>query len=92
VNLAVRRTPKPHVTVKYLEPDFADLFLDGLRGLGPGDPYRGRELARNAAVGGLALATGLRLQEFTYLLAWEVPPAERSFPGPSRCSARKPRP
>jgi integrase len=75
VNLAVRRTPKPHVTVKYLEPDFADLFLDGLRGLlGPDDSYWGRELARNAAVGGLALATGLRLQEFTYLLAWEVPP------------------
>jgi integrase len=74
VNLAVRRTPKPHVTVKYLEADFADMFLDGLRGLGPGDSYRGRELARNAAVGGLALATGLRLQEFTYLLTWEVPP------------------
>lgn len=38
VNLAVRRTPKPHVTIKYLEPDFADLFLDGLRGLGPATP------------------------------------------------------
>jgi hypothetical protein len=72
VNLAVRRTPKPHVTVKYLEADFAELFLDGLRGLGPdgstGLPFHGRELARNAAVGELALATGLRLQEFTYLL------------------------
>ena len=74
VNLAVRRTPKPHVTVKYLEPDFAALFLDGLRGLGPDDSYRGRELARNAAIGELALATGLRLQEFSYLLSWEVPP------------------
>ena len=74
VNLAVRRTPKPHVTVKYLEPDFAALFLDGLRGLGGDDSYRGRELARNAAVGELALATGLRLQEFSYLLAYEVPP------------------
>ncbi len=74
VNLAVRRTPKPHVTVKYLEADFAGLFLDGLRGLGPDDSYRGRELARNAAIGELALATGLRLQEFSYLLSWEVPP------------------
>lgn len=77
VNLAVRRTPKPHVTIKYLEPDFARLFLNGLRGLGPDgspdDGFRGRELARNAAVGGLALSTGLRLQEFSYLLAWEVP-------------------
>ena len=78
VNLAVRRTPKPHVTIKYLKPDFTRLFLDGLRGLAPDggpDPcYRGRELARNAAVGELALATGMRLQEFSSLLAWEVPP------------------
>ncbi len=69
VNLAVRRTPKPHVTIKYLEPDFIGLFLNGLRGLAPdGSPdrrFRGRELARNAAVGQLALSTGLRLQEFS---------------------------
>jgi len=32
VNLAVRRTPKPHVTIKYLEPGFTALFLNGLRG------------------------------------------------------------
>jgi integrase len=78
VNLAVRRTPKPHVTIKYLEPDFTQLFLNGLRGLapdgGPDDGYRGRELARNAAIGHLALSTGLRLQEFSYLLAYEIPP------------------
>jgi len=77
VNLAVRRTPKPHVTIKYLEPGFTALFLNGLRGLTPEgrpDPgYRGRELARNAAIGELAVSTGLRLQEFTYLLAYEVP-------------------
>ena len=77
VNLAVRRTPKPHVTIKYLEPDFSRLFLHGLRGLtpdgGPDGGYRGRELARNAAVGELALATGLRLTEFGYLLVYEVP-------------------
>ncbi len=78
VNLAVRRTPKPHVTIKYLEPDFAELFLRGLRGLAPdGSPdsgYWGRELARNAAIGELALATGLRLQEFSHLLTYEIPP------------------
>ena len=77
VNLAVRRTPRPHVTIRYLEPDFTAMFLAGLRGLasdGTADAgYHGRELARNAAVGGLALATGLRLQEFTYLLSYEVP-------------------
>lgn len=76
-NLAMRRRPKPHVTLKYLELDFIDLFCKGLRGLAPdGRPdsgYRGRELARNAAVGELALATGLRLQEFSYLLVYEIP-------------------
>ncbi|WP_206305398.1 site-specific integrase [Actinacidiphila soli] len=77
VNLAVRRTPKPHVTIKYLEPDFTELFRKGLRGLAPDGSddtgYRGRELVRNAAIGDLALATGLRAQEFTYLLPWEIP-------------------
>ena len=33
MNLAVRRTPKPHVTIKYLESDFAELFLNALGGL-----------------------------------------------------------
>ena len=94
VNLAVRRTPKPHVTIRYLEPGFTAMFLAGLRGLTAGGTadvgYHGREMARNAAVGGLALATGLRLQEFTYLLPWEIPalPARRvtmlvPFPVPS---------
>lgn len=89
VNLAVRRTPKPHVTIKYLEPDFTELFRKGLRGLAPDGSadggFHGRELARNAAVGDLALATGLRLQEFTYLLAYEVPalpPARTAVPIP----------
>jgi integrase len=94
VNLAVRRTPKPHVTIKYLEPDFTELFLNGLRGLAPDgvldSGYRGRELARNAAIGELALATGLRLQEFSYLLAYEVPvlpPKPAGVPIPFRVPA-----
>jgi hypothetical protein len=78
VNQATRRTPKKHVTIKYLERDFADLFIKGLRGLAPEGArdaaFRGRELARNTAMGELALATGLRRQEFTYLLVWEIPP------------------
>src|SRR6266568_7499848 len=77
VNQASRRRPKPHVTVRYLEPDFTAMFLNGLAGLGPDGAvdrlFHGRELARNACVGGLAVATGLRLQEFTCLLAYEVP-------------------
>jgi integrase len=93
-NLAVRRAPKPHVTIKYLEPDFAKLFLRALRGLSPdgsADPeFHGRELARNAALARLALATGLRLQEFSYLLVFELPALPRvrtgapiPFPVPS---------
>ena len=97
VNLAVRRRPRPHVTIRYLEPEFTDLFCKGLRGLAsdgrPDGGYRGRELARNAAVGELALATGLRLQEFSYLLVYEIPvlPSVRTqvpvpFPVPSGVS------
>jgi integrase len=103
VNLASRRRPKPHVTIKYLEADFAGLFVRALAGRGPGGGddagYRGRELARNACVGELALATGLRLQEFTFLLCWEIPALPRArtevpvaFPVPSGVTkGRKPR-
>ena len=78
-NLARRRAPKPHVTIKYLEADFAAMFLRALAGLAPDGTedagYRGRELARNTVIAGLALATGLRRREFTFLLVFEVPPA-----------------
>ena len=41
-NLARRRAPKPHVTIKYLEADFAALFLSALAGLRPdGTPDAG---------------------------------------------------
>lgn len=77
-NLSKLRTPRPHTTIKYLERDFAELFVRGLAGLGPdGEPdprYRGREGARNAAMGGLVLSSGLRRQEFTHLTIYEVPP------------------
>jgi integrase len=78
VNVAARRRPKPHVTIRYLEAGFAQLFVAALGGLGrdgePDSGFRGRELVRNAAIGRLALATGLRRQEFTFLLACEIPP------------------
>ena len=78
-NLARRRAPKPHVTIKYLESDFVSMLVNALGGLRPdGAPdagYRGRELARNAAVIRMALATGLRRREFTFLLSFEVPPS-----------------
>src|SRR5260370_21286906 len=70
--------------IKYLEPDFAELFCKALAGLTPDGTadagFHGRELARNAAVAQLALASGLRLQEFRSLLVWEIPvlPAQRT--------------
>ncbi|GCE44683.1 putative integrase [Rhodococcus wratislaviensis] len=42
-------------------------------------------MTRNAAIGDLALATGLRLGEFTHLLPWEIPalpPARTAIPIP----------
>jgi len=86
-NQARRRVPRAHVTIRYLEEDFEALFLRCLAGLGPDEEmdlcYKGRTLARNAAVGRLPFSTGLRCQEFTYLLACEIPslPRRRSaFP------------
>jgi site-specific recombinase XerD len=77
-NLAKVRQPKAHVTVKHLEPDFARLLVRVLEGLlpdGTPDPqFRGLNPGRNAAVARLVLASGLRRQEFTFLLACEIPP------------------
>ncbi|OLZ50292.1 integrase [Amycolatopsis keratiniphila subsp. nogabecina] len=94
INLAVRRRPKAHVTIRYLEQDFEALFLKALAGLMPDGAedtgYRGRELTRNAAIGGLGLATGLRRQEFTYLLVPEIPalpPKPSALPIPFRVPA-----
>src|SRR5262249_19806164 len=56
--------------------------LRGLLPAGSADPrFRGRERGRNGAVAQLALATGPRLQEFTYLLAFELPPLPRAATG-----------
>lgn len=77
-NLATLRRSRPHTTIKYLQGDFADLFVRGLSGLGPdGEPdvrfRRPREGARNAAMGRFVLSSGLRRQEFTHLTVYEVP-------------------
>ncbi|MEH0513421.1 site-specific integrase [Streptomyces sp. B21-079] len=75
-NRATLRQPKAHVTLKYLEDDFLQLFLWALAGLGPGgepDTFRGRHLGRNAAMAKLAVSSGLRAQEFTHLLTYELP-------------------
>lgn len=80
-NLATVRTAKAHATRKYLEQPYAELLMNALAGNGPDGcldrSFRGRETGRNAAVIGLALASGLRAQEFTYLTVFEVPPLPR---------------
>lgn len=78
-NLAKERQSHAHVTIRWLEEDYLRLFLDvGLGGAfagGGDDPgFAGREPARNAAMGHLAAASGLRAQEFSHLLVWELPP------------------
>ncbi|MGH2688091.1 MAG: tyrosine-type recombinase/integrase [Actinomycetota bacterium] len=78
-NMAKERQPRSHVSIRWLEQEYLELFLEvGLGGMLPGegdDPrFRGREAARNAAVGHLASSSGLRAQEFSHLLVWEVPP------------------
>ncbi|MEU0350887.1 site-specific integrase [Streptomyces sp. NPDC006237] len=78
-NLAKVRQPRPHTTIKHLERDFSELFVRALEGLGPdGEPdaryRRPREGARNSAMGGLVLSSGLRRKEFTHLTIYEVPP------------------
>lgn len=77
-NLAKVRAPKRHVTVKHLEPDFVQVFVLALEGLDPDgcpDPaFRGRDPGRNTAMARLVLASGLRRQEFSYLLVHEIPP------------------
>jgi integrase len=87
-NTATVRRAKPHVTVKYLEADFLQLFLRALAGLQPdGEPdvFRGRHLGRNAAMGSLVVSSGLRAQEFTHLLTYELPsPSARRSEVPVR--------
>ena len=99
VNLAVRRTPKPHVTIKYLEPDFTELFRKGLRGLAPdgvaghrvrragtGPQRRGRRISR--------CPPGCGCRSSRYLLPWEIPalpPAPTTCRSRSRCRPGSPR-
>jgi site-specific recombinase XerD len=76
-NLATVRTGKAHANRKYLERPYTELLMNALAGNDPAghrDPmFAGRQTGRNAAVIGLALASGLRVGEFTHLTVYEVP-------------------
>ena len=77
-NLATVRGGNAHAARKYLEKPYVELLMNALAGNDPAGErdgsFRGRETGRNAAVIGLALASGLRAQEFTQLAVFEVPP------------------
>ncbi|GAA2179987.1 site-specific integrase [Brooklawnia cerclae] len=77
-NLATVRGGNAHAARKYLERPYVELLMNVLAGNDPAGrrdaSFQGRETGRNAAVIGLALASGLRAQEFTYLTVFEVPP------------------
>ena len=77
-NLAKERQPRRHMGVRWLEQDYLEFFLDvGLAGMAPDggeDPdFGGREAGRNVAAGRLAASSGLRAQELSHLLVWEIP-------------------
>jgi integrase len=76
-NLATVRSGNAHAGRKYLEAPYVELLMNALAGNDPEGErdasFRGRETGRNAAVIGLALASGLRAQEFTHLTVFEVP-------------------
>lgn len=77
-NLAAVRGGNAHSARKYLEKPYVELLMSALAGDDPAGErdasFQGRQTGRNAAVVGLALATGLRAREFTYLTVFEVPP------------------
>ena len=97
VNLARRRVPKPHVTIKYLEPDFAELFVGGagagsartampgwgLPGPGAGPQRRGRGAGAGdrAAAAGVQLPAGLRDPAAAVPRRWRRRCRSRSRPG-----------
>ena len=105
VNLAVRRTPKPHVTIRYLEPDFTRLFLDGLRGLGtgrrpgpalPGPRAGPQRRDRGAGAGDRDAAAGVQLPAGLGDPAAAAGPVRRrsrsrSRPGSPRAASSAPR-
>lgn len=76
-NLATVRTGNAHATRKYLERPYTELLMNALAGNDPAGHrdlmFAGRQTGRNAAVIGLALASGLRVGEFTHLTVYEIP-------------------
>lgn len=77
-NLARAKAGSALATLRHLDVDYADKFISaGLGGATPtgqsDDGFGGRLAIRNRAMGELVRRSGLRRQEFSNLLVWEVP-------------------
>ena len=77
-NLARAKAGSALATLRHLDVDYADMFVSA--GLGgatptgqPDDDFAGRLATRNRAMGELVRHSGLRRQEFSCLLVWEMP-------------------
>lgn len=77
VNKASARTGAKGHSIKSLTPDYVSFFIEaGLRGIQPdtGDVLgKIQNTARNAALGELLFASGLRINEARCLTTWEIP-------------------
>lgn len=77
-NMAYEKDGSPDATIVWLEKEYLHRFLDiGMSGLlpnGEADPaYRGRNASRNRAFAEFLADTGLRAQEASHLLTYELP-------------------
>jgi site-specific recombinase XerD len=77
-NLATERNARRHATIRWLGDEQYKLFRDvGMLGLRPdgtaGGDFRGRNGARNAAFADLLRGSGVRVQEGSHLLVFELP-------------------
>jgi site-specific recombinase XerD len=77
-NLATERNARRHATIRWLGDEQYELFRDvGMLGLGPdGTPcqdFSGRNGARNGAFADLLWGSGVRVQEASHLLVFELP-------------------
>lgn len=75
-NTATVRRARPHVTLKYLEPDYARTFQHALAGLAPA-ASKSRTTAGaswgSTRPSALVVGSGPRSGEFTHLLTYEIP-------------------
>lgn len=83
VNHALEKGARPHASLRWLERDRLQSFLDvGINGLlpdGSPDPaYSGRQTARNRVACEVMAEAGLRVQEVSHLTVFELPVRDKA--------------